>query len=141
MQGATRYGKEIPDLHRYLIDFARAHGGGGGGITYTAATVTSGQSYNVKTSDLVIRMDTSGGEAATGVLPAPTFIGEKHIFFWFAWGVGQVLPVVNTSGGKLLVPFTGMSASGNAGLEESSTIATTGACYPLTWDGTEWTNA
>jgi len=55
----TRYGKEVPDLHRYLIDLLRK-AGGGGGLTFTAATVLSGHSYSVKTSDIAIRMDTSG---------------------------------------------------------------------------------
>ena len=105
---------------------------------YTAATVTSGQTYAVKNTDIVVRMDTSGGTTATANLPAPAYIGEKHTFWWYDWSVGQVPPVVNTTGGKLLVPFTGMTTGGAAGLATTSVINTTGASYTLEWDGTEW---
>lgn len=93
---------------------------------YTAATVLSGQIYAVKTSDIAIRLDTSGGTTATATLPAPSFIGETHTFFWVAWGGGQVAPTINTSASKTMPPYNGMASSAPGGLVSTTTITTPG---------------
>jgi hypothetical protein len=103
----------------------------------TTHTVTSGQTYTVKTTDATIRMDTSGGATATAVLPVPSYIGEQHTFFWFNWGVGQTPPTINTSSGSIvLVPFTGMTGANT--FATTSVINEVGATYTLEWDGSEW---
>ena len=117
-------------------------GGGGGGGSSTAATVTSGQTYQVLTTDIVVRMDTSGGATATADLPLPAYIGEQHTFYWWAWGVGQTPPTINTTSNihetNKMVPFTGQATSGAAGLVTTTTITTPGASFTLEWDGVEW---
>jgi hypothetical protein len=106
----------------------------------TAATVTSGQTYNVLSTDKAIRFDTTGGSAATADMAAPSYIGQRITFYWWAWSVAQVPPVINVDAGHAMVPFQGPQSSGAGGLVTSTTIATPGATYTLEWDGTEWTS-
>jgi hypothetical protein len=113
-------------------------GGGGGDKPFTAHTVTSGQTYNVSSTDTAIRFDTTGGSTATAVLPTPTYIGQRITFYWWAWSVAQVAPTINASAGKQFVPFSGQASSGAAGLVTTTTISTPGAAYTLEWNGTEW---
>ncbi len=105
----------------------------------TVATVMGGgQSYQVKNSDVVIRMDTSNGLQATATLPMPAYLGEIHRFVWINWGAGQVPPIVNANTGAQMVPYSGLSSGAPGGLVTTSTIANTGAVYALEWTGTEW---
>jgi hypothetical protein len=125
---------------RQAIIIAKQAGSSGGGIGSTAATVTSGQTYAVKSTDIVIRMDTSGGATATADLPAAGFIGERHTFYWWNWGVGQTPPTINANGLQRMVPYNGQESAGAAGLVAQTTITNPGASFTLVWDGTEWTS-
>ena len=111
---------------------------GGGGGAKTAATVTSSQTYPVLSTDTAIRFDTTGGTTATAVLPAPTYIGQRITFYWWAWSGAQVAPTINASAGEQFVPFSGQVSSGAAGLVTTTIISTPGASFSLEWNGTEW---
>ena len=104
----------------------------------TAATVASGATYNLLGTDTVIRFDTTGGTTATADMIAPTYIGQRITFYWWAWGAGQVAPTINVDAGHEMVAFSGQASSGAAGLVTTTTITTPGAAYTLEWDGTEW---
>ena len=109
----------------------------GTGLGYTFANVVGGQTYAVKTTDRYVRISSDGGHAAPVLnLPAPTYIGEQHTFFWEFWDISEVPPVVNATAGKTLVPFSGLASSG--GTLTTSAITTPGASYTLEWDGAEW---
>ena len=111
--------------------------GGGGGVK-TAATVVSGQTYNLLTTDAVIRFDTSGGTTATANMIAPAYIGQQVTFYWWSWNGAQAAPTMNVDAGHKMVPFSGQTSSGAGGLVTTTTISTPGASYTLEWDGTEW---
>ena len=108
------------------------------GLVETAATVVSGQVYPMKATDTQIRFDTTGGATATADMIAPTLIGQRATFYWWAWGAGQVAPTINVDAGHKMVPFSGQATSGAAGLVTTTTITTTGAAFTLEWNGTEW---
>jgi hypothetical protein len=72
------------------------------------------------------------------VLPAPTYIGQRITFYWWAWSGAQVPPTINASAGEQFVPFSGQASSGAAGLVTTTTISTPGASFSLEWNGTEW---
>ena len=109
----------------------------GGGLNYTVHNIAAGQTYAALTTDRYLRMATDGTHGtATANLPAPTYIGEQHTFFWEFWDVSEVPPVINATAGKTLVPFSGLASSG--GTTASTTISTPGATYTLMWDGVEW---
>lgn len=113
-------------------------GATGAGVVGTSATVTSGTAYSLLATDTVIRFDTTGGTTATANMIAPTYIGQRVTFYWWAWGAGQVAPTINVDAGHKMVPFSGQASSGAAGLATTTTISTPGAAYTLEWDGTEW---
>jgi len=52
---------------------------------YTTATIGSGITYAVKSTDIIVLLDTSlGGQAtATANLSAGKTIGEEHTFVWY----------------------------------------------------------
>ena len=99
--------------------------GDGGAVTYA---MLAGNRY--------ANMDTSAGLVATATLGAATGTGECHTFRWWNWNGSQVPPVVTSDAG--MVPFSGQSAGGSAGLVTTSSIVTPGAPYTLCADGTEW---
>lgn len=111
---------------------------GGGGGAKTAATVVSGQTYNLLTTDAVIRFDTSGGTTGTANMHAPGYIGQQVTFYWWSWNGTQAAPTMNVDAGHKMVPFSGQASAGAAGLVTTSTISTPGAAYTLEWNGTEW---
>jgi hypothetical protein len=113
-------------------------GATGAGVVGTSATVVSGQTYNLLATDTVIRFDTTGGTTATADMIAPSYIGQRITFYWWAWSVAQVAPTINVDAGHEMVPFSGQSSSGAGGLATTTTISTPGASYTLEWDGTEW---
>jgi hypothetical protein len=133
-QGGTGMGL-AQDATLQLILLAISGGGGG---AKTAATVVSGETYDCLSTDTAIRFDTTGGTTATAVLPSPIYIGQQITFYWWAWSGAQVVPTINTSAGKSLVPFSGQASSGAAGLAATTTISTPGASFVLEWNGTEW---
>jgi len=115
--------------------------GKGSSTTYTTATVTGGETYAVKNTDIVVKMDSSNGTRPTATLPTSGLtIGERHTFIWFAWDGSQVPPAIS-GGGNDLMPWGGMSSSGNAGLLGATTIGSTGQSFTLMWDGVEWVQA
>ena len=118
-----------------------AGSGGGGGGAGTAATVTSGETYDVLTTDAIVRFDTSGGTAAIADLFASSdaFIGQRVTFYWWAWNDEQTPPQINANGSDKMVPYSGQSTSGAAGLVTNTAITTPGDSFTLVWDGTEWT--
>ena len=107
----------------------------------TVATVASGETYALLSTDIIIRFDTTGGTTATANMAAGRFVGQRILFYWWAWGAGQVAPTINAPAGQNLVPFSGQAASGAAGLAATTSISTPGASYALEWDGTEWVAA
>jgi hypothetical protein len=113
---------------------------GSGGAVGTIVTVPGGTSYNVKASDVLVKMDSSNGSAPKAVLGQVTapVLGERHAFFWFAWGAGQVPPVISAGEAVKLSPWGGMVSSGAAGLVPQTDIATVGASITYQWDGAEW---
>jgi hypothetical protein len=111
----------------------------GGGGAKTAATVISGQTYNLLVTDAVIRFDTSGGTTGTANMHAPGYIGQQVTFYWWSWGVSQIAPTMNVDAGHKMVPFSGQAIAGAAGLVTTDTISTPGASITREWDGTEWT--
>jgi hypothetical protein len=112
---------------------------GGGGGAKTAATVVSGQTYNLLTTDAVIRFDTSGGTTGTANMHAPGYIGQQVTFYWWSWNGAQAAPTMNVDAGHKMVPFSGQAIAGAAGLVTTDTISTPGASITREWDGTEWT--
>ena len=112
---------------------------GGGGGAKTAATVVSGQTYNLLTTDAVIRFDTSGGTTGTANMHAPGYIGQQVTFYWWSWNGAQAAPTMNVDAGHKMVPFSGQASAGAAGLVTTDTISTPGASITREWDGTEWT--
>ena len=116
----------------------------------TTATVIGNQTYQVKPTDAVILLDTSNGlGTATAVLPNPTdptnpytpYINEEHTLVWFAWNVGQTLPTIKAGGTQKMMPFEGMTISGNSGLVTSTNIRQVGEFITYKWDGTKWVQA
>jgi hypothetical protein len=113
-------------------------GGGGGGGTSTAATVAGGVSYNVKTTDAIVKMDSSNGEQPVAVLPTPSAVGERHTFFWWAWNAAQVQPKIEAGGANEMSPATGMTSSGSGGLTATTTLTQVGTFATWMWDGSYW---
>jgi hypothetical protein len=113
---------------------------GGGAAAVTAATVTNGQSYNLLTTDGIIRFDTSGdGGVATATMNAPQFVGQTITFYWWNWSAAQIPPTINViASGSKMVPFSGQQTAGLAGLVSSTNITVPGASFTIKWDGTEW---
>ncbi|MHB8331501.1 MAG: hypothetical protein ACYDDA_04930 [Acidiferrobacteraceae bacterium] len=113
------------------------------GLPCTSATVTSGQTYSLLASDCVVRFDTTGGTTATADMHAAAFVGQTVTFYWWAWAApdagGPTPPTVNVNAGFAMVPYSGQSMSGAAGLVTTSAITAQGSSYTLRWDGTEWT--
>jgi hypothetical protein len=99
--------------------------------------VVSGATYTLSSSDAVIRFDTTGGTTATAQMIAPSYIGQRWVFYWWAWGAGQAAPTILSPAGINMVPFSGQATSGAAGLVTTTTISTPGATLTLEWDGTE----
>ena len=108
-------------------------------VSQTAATVVSGQTYNLLTTDAVIRFDTSGGTTGTANMHAPSYIGQQVTFYWWSWNGAQAAPTMNVDAGHKMVPFSGQASAGAAGLVTTDTISTPGASITREWDGTEWT--
>jgi hypothetical protein len=115
----------------------------GGGASYTTAQVAAGATYNVKTSDRFIVMDTLGtgptaGLRSTANLPAPSFIGERHIFVHKTWGVGQTLTQINGNAGGAALVMTPLSEYAASGTNVASVNPQVGGISTYEWDGTEW---
>lgn len=114
-----------------------------GGQGFTVAQVAAGQTYNVKTSDRFIIMDTLGagptaGLRSTANLPTSPSLGERHCFVHKTWGVGQTPTQINGNAGGvalLLQPISGYAASGT---NVASVNPAVGAETTYEWDGTEW---
>jgi hypothetical protein len=109
-------------------------------IPRTAATVVGGQTYTVKATDTAIRADSSNGTQPVIDMIAPTYIGQRWTFYWWAWatGAGQpVGPLINAPAGINMQSFAGQAVSGAAGLVTNTTITTPGATFTLEWNGTE----
>ena len=132
-QGGTGEGL-AQDATLQLI-LAAIHGGGGG--AETAVTIDSGATTSLLATDTAIRFDTTGGTTATAQMIAPSYIGQKWTFYWWAWGAGQVPPTILAPPGIKIVPFGGQASSGAAGLVTSTTISTPGASFSVEWNGTE----
>ena len=106
----------------------------------TEATVVSGQTYTLLPTDCIIRFDTTGDAGtATADMVAPSYVGQRITFYWWAWSASQVAPTINVNAGAKLVPFSGQATSGAAGLVTSTTISTPGASLTEVWDSVEWT--
>lgn len=110
-------------------------GGGGGGGTVTTATVTGGETYDVKTTDQTIQMDSSNGSRPTAVLPASPTLGERHTFFWTAWSGAQVTPYIEGNGNEM-TPWGGMQTSGQ--YVSNVAIANAGQWITYQWNGSNW---
>ncbi len=113
------------------------------GLPCTSATVTSGQTYSLLASDCVVRFDTTGGTTATAGMHAGVYVGQRVTFYWWAWtspdGGTPTAPTINAPSGVSMVPCSGQTASGAAGLVSTQTMPSPGAGCEEMWDGTEWT--
>jgi hypothetical protein len=107
---------------------------------YTVVTVGSNTTYAVKTTDIIVLMDTSlgGQQTATADLGPGKTIGEKHTFIWYGWGNAQTPPTITGTGGATMMPYAGMQSTGLTGLVASNTINQTGGFYTLEWTGAFW---
>jgi hypothetical protein len=140
-----RSGKDpLPRLHHLELLLRRLESwvlNPAGGQVYTAVTVGSGQTYAVRTTDIIVTFDTSLTTQAQPIatLAAGTYIGEQHTFIWYGWGNMNTPPLIEQrSAGILLMPYAGMQTSGATGLVTSSIIANQGGFYTLRWNGTFW---
>jgi hypothetical protein len=106
----------------------------------TTATVTGGQTYNVRTTDVLIKADSSSSGAGVAapviILPAPPNVGWRITIFWFAWNANQVPPQLQAGGSRTMSPVGGMSSSGQ--LVASTNLVQTGAAVAYEWDGSDF---
>jgi hypothetical protein len=125
------------------LEGAGSQGGAGSG-TNTVATVVAGESYQVKTTDVLVKADSSGAGAgvAAPVLTFPVFsnpgawVGWKIVVFWFAWNGSQVPPQLAAGGSQKMSRVGGMQSSGE--LLSSTNLVTPGVSVTYEWDGAEF---
>lgn len=107
--------------------------------TFTSPpTVIGGETYQLQNSDVIVRADSSNGEAPILVMPNATYISEKHTIFWFAWNGAQVPPQIQAAANTKMTPVGGMSQSGAAGLVAQTACVTPGVGVTYEWDGSDW---
>jgi hypothetical protein len=110
----------------------------------TEHAITQGQTYVQLPTDTFILFDTSAGPQTTATLDMipGTFIGQEITLKWFAYGNLETPPtIVAPTDTNLVEPFSGMAASGVAGLKPNTVINTPGASWTLKWSGAYWLSA
>ena len=117
-----------------------------GGGTKTVATVLSGQTYAMLSTDAVVLFDTTilDSGAAMAVLPSGPTNGEAHTVCWPIWdaGLNPIVAANAVDGGALMTPFVGQTVSGNTGLTTQTALGDAGVggvCKTWKWNGASWT--
>ncbi len=103
----------------------------GTGYAATSATVDGG-TYAIRTSDAIVRFNSTDAGAPTASLPSPSYISERHLAVWSGWTAAQVAPIVSAGDAGVLILIA------DAGFVDAATIAPVGASVSFTWTGSEW---